>query len=319
MRDGVHERGPVFPAGFSTGTIAGQRPGGAFSRKLCPKEVLMTGLRSAGIKGPGRVLLIGCGPGDPDLIAVRAMRYIGEADVLVVDRLVGAGVLAYARADAVVISVGKEAGGPSTSQDEINRLLVREALKGKLVARLKGGDAFVFGRAAEEIAAVRTAGIPVEIVPGITAAHACAASIALPLTLRESVRQFSLVTGATVEGDINLDWAALSAPGQAFAIYMGVRTARTLRQKLLSAGAPSSLPIVVVENGSRENELAVATNLADLVDAIDAFGIKGPAIIFGGLDWDDAKLTMPAKVHVFRAPADRVAGSAHAASASDAF
>lgn len=279
----------------------------------------MTDTYSPGAKGLGRVLLIGCGPGDPDLITVRAMRHIGEADVLVVDRLVGAGVLAYARADATVISVGKEAGGPSTAQDEINRVLVREALKGKRVARLKGGDAFVFGRAAEEIAAVRAAGIHVEIVPGITAAHACAASIALPLTLRESVRQFSLVTGATAEGDINLDWAALSAAGQAFAIYMGVRTARTLRQKLLSAGARPSLPIVVVENGSRENELAVATNLADLVDAIDAFGIKGPAIIFGGLDWDDANLTMPGKVHLFRPSADRVAESAHAASASDAF
>jgi uroporphyrin-III C-methyltransferase/precorrin-2 dehydrogenase/sirohydrochlorin ferrochelatase len=279
----------------------------------------MTGSRAGGAKGAGRVLLIGCGPGDPDLITVRAMRLIGEADVLVVDRLVGAGILAYARSGADVIAVGKEAGGPSTSQDEINRVLVREALKGRLVARLKGGDAFVFGRAAEEIAAVRAAGIPVEIVPGITAAHACAASIALPLTLRESVRQFSLVTGATADGDVNLDWSALSAPGHAFAIYMGVRTARTLRQKLLSAGAPASLPVVVVENGSRANELAVATNLADLVDAIDAFGIKGPAIIFGGLDWDDANLTMPEKVHVFRAPADRAAESAHAASLSDAF
>jgi precorrin-4 methylase len=100
---------------------------------------------------------------------------------------------------------------------------------------------------------------------------------------------------------------------------MGVRTARTLRQKLLAAGARPSLPIVVVENGSRENELAVATNLSDLADAIDAFGIRGPAIIFGGLDWDDANLTMPGKVHLFRPSADRVAENAHAASASDAF
>jgi uroporphyrin-III C-methyltransferase/precorrin-2 dehydrogenase/sirohydrochlorin ferrochelatase len=279
----------------------------------------MTGSCAGGAKGAGRVLLIGCGPGDPDLVTVRAMRRIGDADVLVVDRLVGEEVLAYARPDAEVIAVGKEAGGPSTPQDEINRVLVREALKGRLVARLKGGDAFVFGRAAEEIAAVRAAGIAVEIVPGITAAHACAASIALPLTLRESVRQFSLVTGATADGDVNLDWSSLSAPGQAFAIYMGVRTARTLRQKLLGAGAPATLPVVVVENGARANELAVATSLADLVDAIDAFGIKGPAIIFGGLDWNDANLTMPEKVHVFHASADRAAGRAHAASASDAF
>jgi len=277
----------------------------------------MTGCLAGGATAPGRVLLIGCGPGDPDLLTVRAVRAIAEADVLVVDRLVGDGVLAHARPDAIVISVGKEAGGPSTSQDEINRILVREALKGQRVARLKGGDGFVFGRAAEEIAAIRAAGIEVEIVPGITAAHACAARIALPLTLRESVRQFSLVTGATADGDLDLDWASLAAPHQAFAIYMGVRTARALRQKLLAAGAPASLPIVVVENGTRVNELAISTTLGDLIDAIAAFGIKGPAIIFGGLHWSDANLTMPDNVHVYCAPVERATASAHEASAPD--
>jgi uroporphyrin-III C-methyltransferase/precorrin-2 dehydrogenase/sirohydrochlorin ferrochelatase len=279
----------------------------------------MTGSHAAGAPAPGRVQLIGCGPGDPDLLTVRAVQRIAAADVLVVDRLVGEGVLAHARADALIIAVGKEAGGPSTSQDEINRILVREALKGYVVARLKGGDGFVFGRAAEEIAAVRAAGIEIEIVPGITAAHACAASIALPLTLRESVRQFSLVTGATADGDIDLDWTALAAPGQAFAIYMGVRTARTLRQKLIASGAPVSLPIVVVENGTRANEVAVATTLGDLIDAIAAFAITGPAIIFGGLAWGDANLTIPDKVHVFRAPSDREDETAHAQSVPDAF
>ncbi len=279
----------------------------------------MTGSLAGGATAPGRVILIGCGPGDPDLLTVRAVRAIAEADVLVVDRLVGAGVREHARAGAAIISVGKEAGGPSTSQDEINRILVREALKGQRVARLKGGDGFVFGRAAEEIAAIRAAGIEVEIVPGITAAHACAASIALPLTLRESVRQFSLVTGATADGELDLDCASLASPHQAFAIYMGVRTARALRQKLLAAGAPVSLPIVVVENGTRVNELAIATTLGDLIDAIAAFGIKGPAIIFGGLHWSDANLTMPDKVHVYRAPADRASESPHVAPAPDAF
>lgn len=279
----------------------------------------MTGSHAAGVITPGRVLLVGCGPGDPDLLTVRAVRAIAAADVLVVDRLVGEGVIEHARADAVIIPVGKEAGGPSTSQDEINRILVREALKGQRVARLKGGDGFVFGRAAEEIAAVRAAGIDVEIVPGITAAHACAASIALPLTLRESVRQFSIVTGATADGEVDLDWASLAAPHQAFAIYMGVRTARALRQKLLAAGAPVSLPMVVVENGTRANELAISTTLGELIDAIAAFGIKGPAIIFGGLAWSDANLTVPDKVHVYRAPADRASESPHALSAPDAF
>lgn len=278
----------------------------------------MTVSRAAGATGAGRVILMGCGPGDPDLLTLRAIKRLGEADVLVVDRLVGEGVLHHARPGAVVISVGKEAGGPSTSQEEINRILVREALKGQCVARLKGGDGFVFGRAAEEMAAVRAAGIAIEIVPGITAAHACAASIALPLTLRESVRQFSLVTGATADGELDLDWTALAQPHQAFAIYMGVRTARVLRQKLLAAGASPMLPIVVVENGTRANERALATTLGDLVEAIAGFGIKGPAIIFGGLAWDDANLTMPDKVHVYRAPVDRAGEPAHAASAPDA-
>jgi len=276
----------------------------------------MAGSNAAGMTA-GRVVLIGCGPGNPDLLTVRAVKHIGEADVLVVDRLVGEGVLAYATPEASVIAVGKEPGGPSTAQAEINRILVREALNGRRVARLKGGDGFVFGRAAEEIAAVRAAGIAVEIVPGITAAHACAASIALPLTLRESVRRFSLVTGATAEGEPELDWKALAEPGQAFAIYMGVRTARSLRQKLLAAGADPDLPIVIVENGTRPNELAVATTLRDLADAIAAFGIAGPAIILGGLAWSDANLSMPDKVNVYSAPPARTDDAPLAATASD--
>jgi uroporphyrin-III C-methyltransferase/precorrin-2 dehydrogenase/sirohydrochlorin ferrochelatase len=250
-------------------------------------------------------------------MTLRAVDRLQAADVLVVDRLVGEAVLGFARSDARTISVGKEAGGPSTAQDEINRILVREALKGHHVARLKGGDGFVFGRAAEEIAAVRAAGIAVEIVPGITAAHACAASIALPLTLRESVRQFSLVTGATADGDLDLDWRSLAGPGKAFAIYMGVRSAHLVRQNLLAAGAAASLPVVVVENGTRAGELAIATTLGDLIDAIAAFAVAGPAIIFCGLHWQDANLTMPDKVHVYRAPAERVAEPGHAAPLTD--
>ncbi len=161
----------------------------------------------------GSVALIGCGPGDPDLLTLKAQQRLQEADVLVVDRLVDPAVLEYARRDAVRIDAGKMPGGRAMPQEEINRILVREALKGHRVARLKGGDAFIFGRAAEEMAAVRAAGIPVEIVPGITAAHACAASVGLPLTLRRQVRQFAVVTGATAEETLELDWDALAQPG----------------------------------------------------------------------------------------------------------
>lgn len=247
----------------------------------------------------GSVALIGCGPGEPDLLTLKAQQRLQEADVLVVDRLVNPAILEYARRDAIRIDVGKEPNGPSTPQDEINRILVREALKGHRVARLKGGDAFVFGRAAEEMVAVRAAGIPVEIVPGITAAHACAASAGLPLTLRQKVRQFALVTGASADGAFDLDWRALAEPGQAFAVYMGVRTAERIGGELLAAGADPRTAVVIVENGTLASERVVATELGTLARAVADMGIKGPAIIFVGLDWDSAGLSRPARVETY--------------------
>ncbi len=249
----------------------------------------------------GVVSIVGCGPGDPELLTLKAASCIRSADVLVVDRLVDPRVLALKRGDARVFDVGKKAGQRSIAQDDINRILVREALKGQRVARLKGGDGFVFGRAAEEIAAVRAAGIAVDVIPGITAAHACAASVTLPLTLRDQVRQVSLVTGATADGMLDLDWQPLPRPGHAFAIYMGVRSASVLRERLLAHGASAALPIVIVENGTRDDERAIATTLGDLIAALTTFGVRGPAIIFGGLDWKAANLSRPAKVVVYRA------------------
>lgn len=247
------------------------------------------------------VSLIGCGPGDPELLTVRALERIKKADVLVVDRLVGEEITKLSHANVEIILVGKDPRGSSTSQEEINRILVREGMKGRRVARLKGGDGFVFGRAAEEIAAIRAAGLEVEIVPGITAAHACAASLILPLTMRETIRQFSLVTGAVaVEKNNSIDWETLAHSHHAFAIYMGVRNATNIRHKLLQAGASASLSIVIVENGCKKNEIAISTTLGDMIAALESFQIKGPAIIFGGLNWEDANLTIPEKVHVYR-------------------
>jgi uroporphyrin-III C-methyltransferase/precorrin-2 dehydrogenase/sirohydrochlorin ferrochelatase len=248
----------------------------------------------------GRVALIGCGPGDPDLLTLKALQRLQEADVLVIDRLVDPRILDYARRDAERIFVGKEPGGPSTTQAEINRVLVREAQAGKVVARLKGGDPFIFGRAAEEMAALQQTGIPVEVVPGVTAAHACAARIGLPVTLRERVRQFSVVTGATADGLPDLDWPALAAPGAAFGIYMGVGNAPIIRCHLLAAGARPETPVVVVENGTREDERAVATTLQDLTDCVATLALHGPAVIFVGLDWTEAGLTRPEAVTVYR-------------------
>jgi uroporphyrin-III C-methyltransferase/precorrin-2 dehydrogenase/sirohydrochlorin ferrochelatase len=248
----------------------------------------------------GRVALIGCGPGDPDLLTLKALQRLQDADVLVIDRLVNPAILDYARRDAVRIHVGKDPHGDSVSQAEINRVLVREAQAGKIVVRLKGGDPFIFGRAAEEIDALQVAGIAVEVVPGVTAAHACAASVCLPVTLRERVRQFSVVTGATADGDLDLDWRALAAEGAAFAVYMGVGNAPLLRGNLLAAGAAPATPVVVVENGTRENERTVATTLQDLSACVADLGIAGPAVIFVGLDWADAGLQRPEGVTVYR-------------------
>jgi len=245
----------------------------------------------------GWVALIGCGPGDPGLLTLKAFQRLQEADVLVVDRLVNPAILDYARRDARRIDVGKTPGQPSPKQDEVNRIIVREALKGNRVARLKGGDAFVFGRAAEEMIAVRAAGIALEVIPGITAAHACAAEIGLPLTLRGQIRQFSLVTGAIEEDDPNFEWEWLARSGQAFAIYMGVRTAPTISARLIAAGARPATPVVVVENGTLPGQRTIKTNLALLPKAIT--DVKGPAILFVGLDWAPAHLSRPSDVEDF--------------------
>jgi uroporphyrin-III C-methyltransferase/precorrin-2 dehydrogenase/sirohydrochlorin ferrochelatase len=256
--------------------------------------------RSTQATAAGRVTLIGCGPGDPDLLTLRAVQRLQEADVLVVDRLVDAKILEYARRDAERVFVGKTPRGPATSQAEINRLIVREAQAGKAVARLKGGDPFIFGRAAEEMTACQAADIPVEVVPGVTAALACAARVGLPLTLRERVRQFAVVTGASAEGEPDFDWPAHLAKDAAFAIYMGIGNAPLLRRQLLSAGADAATPVVIVENGTREGERTIATTLADLTDAVAQHAVVSPAVIFVGLDWAEAGLCRPASVIVHR-------------------
>ncbi len=264
-------------------------------------------LRDAGKGNHGSVVLVGCGPGDPDLLTLKALQALQDADVLVHDRLVNPAILDYARRDAVRIDVGKTPGGKATPQNEINRILVREALKGQRVARLKGGDAMVFGRAAEEIAAVRAAGIDVTVIPGITAAHAIAASVTLPPTLARKVRQLSVVTGATDDGAAELDWRALAAPGQAFAIYMGVRGAATIQQNLIKAGADPTTPVVIVENGTRPEERVIETTLADLGPAVIAEAVTAPAVIFVGLGWDEACLSRPARATLFAAVASQSA------------
>lgn len=251
--------------------------------------------------GTGRVVLVGAGPGDPDLLTLKAFQALQEADVIVADGLVPDAILDRARRDARRIRLGKTGYGVSTDQRMINRVLVTEAEAGRLVVRLKGGDPFVFGRAAEELAALAEAGIPVDVIPGVTAALACAAAARLPVTQRGQIRQFSLLTGAAKDGELpsDLDWASLARPGHAFAIYMGVRAAPAFATRLIAAGASPSLAAVVVENGGREGERVIATTLSDLREAVEARGVVGPAIIYVGLDWAAAGLQRPPSVEVY--------------------
>lgn len=249
--------------------------------------------------GIGSVALIGCGPGDPDLLTLKAQQRMQEADVLVIDRLVNPKILEYARRDAERIFVGKTPGEASASQLEINRILIREALRGKRVARLKGGDPLVFGRAGEEMAALQALDVPVEIIPGVTAAHACAASVGLPLTVRERNRTFSIITGAGADGIPGHDWQALARGKQAFAVYMGVRTAGGMRRCLLEAGADPATPAVIVENGTLPDERAVETTVGDLEQCVSECAIHSPAIIFVGLNWSGLGLSRPGKVALF--------------------
>jgi len=232
----------------------------------------------------GRVWLVGAGPGDPELMTLKALRVLDDADVVVHDRLVDRRVLELARREARFIAVGKTPGVPSISQAEINDILVAEAAAGHRVARLKGGDPLVFGRAEEELEALAAAGIEVEIVPGITAASAAAAAAGVSLTRRGRNHAVALVTARGADGPAEHDWRALAAEDAAFAVYMGVGQARFLQGRLLLHGARADTPVTVVENASRDSERIVSGTLAMLPALIRSNGITGPAVILVGLE-----------------------------------
>lgn len=231
----------------------------------------------------GRVSLVGAGPGDPELLTLKAHRKLQEADVIVYDRLVSPGVLELARRDAVRVPVGKTPYAASPRQSEINDILLTEARKGLHVVRLKGGDPYIFGRGGEEQAALEAAGIPVDVVPGITAAAGCAASAKLPLTQRGQNRAITLLTAAGDTGLAEHDWAALAKPGQVFAIYMGVNAAGDVAARLLAAGIAPTTPVTIVENGTLPNERVAQTTIGQLWETIHTRGIHGPSIIYVGL------------------------------------
>lgn len=231
----------------------------------------------------GRATLVGCGPGNPDLLTLRAMRAIAAADVLLYDALIDPAILDLAPAAAARVDVGKRCGRHAMSQAAINRLIVGHARAGAHVVRLKGGDPMVFGRAGEELASLRAAGLPVEVVPGVTAACAAAASLAIPLTHRGMASSLHFVTGHGADGGLPAhDWAALVAGGGTIAAYMASRTLPDLAARLIAAGLPASTPAVAVERASHADERHLFHTLADLPLALSEAGFTGPTLVLVG-------------------------------------
>ncbi len=233
-----------------------------------------------------RVFLVGAGPGDPELLTLKAVRALKAADVILTDFLAGEGVLEHARRDAQIISVGKAKGRHSKTQAEINAMIVSFAREGKTVVRLKGGDPFVFGRGGEEVDFLRASGIACEVVPGITAATAAASSLQIPLTHRDISRSVTFISGhAAGDGAPefgHVDFKALAGGQNTLAIYMGVATAGVLAAKLLASGWSPATPIMAVERASHAAERRVASTLDVLADDPSRLGLKGPAILICG-------------------------------------
>jgi uroporphyrin-III C-methyltransferase len=248
------------------------------------RGVLVNALAAPARAARGRASLIGAGPGEPELLTVRAVRVLQSADVVLYDKLIDPRVLELAPARARRIDVGKRCGRHAMSQAAINRLLVEQVRVGAHVVRLKGGDPFVFGRGGEELEALRAAGAEVEVVPGITAALATAARLGMPLTHRGTSRSLHLITahGRDEEGLPQHDWRALADAGGTLAVYMGARTLPKVAQALLEAGMSPAMPAIAVENATLPNERRIRGTLADIAGAIRDAAVEGPTLTLIG-------------------------------------
>ncbi|MGJ0534024.1 MAG: uroporphyrinogen-III C-methyltransferase [Methylocystis sp.] len=229
----------------------------------------------------GTIYLVGAGPGDPDLLTLRAARLIERAQIIVHDGLVDPAILALAHPDAELISVAKRRARHTMPQDAINALLVREARAGRDVVRLKGGDPLIFGRGGEEAEAARAAGIRVEIVPGISAANGAAAAAQIALTHREASSIVSFVAGQC-QGLSEQNWAGLAGKGRTLVIYMGVATAPQIADKLMADGLTPDMPIALIENATRRDMRVLRGMLAGLPDLVEAENVRSPALIVIG-------------------------------------
>lgn len=246
-----------------------------------PKASRLVALDGRSAARPGVVWLVGAGPGDPELLTLKALRLLQSADVVVHDRLTPQPILDLAHRRARVIDVGKRMSHHTLPQDGINALLVGLAREGLTVVRLKGGDPFLFGRGGEELEFCRAAGVEAHVVPGVTAALAAAADAGAPLTHRGLAQAVTFVTGhAASGGEPDLDWPALARPNHTVAIYMGLSTAGRIAARLIAAGREGSTPVAVVENASLPNERRLLTTLMNLGEAVR--DLDGPALLIVG-------------------------------------
>lgn len=230
----------------------------------------------------GTVHLVGAGPGDPELLTLKAARLLASAEAVVFDHLVGEGVMALLNPAAQRFYAGKEAGNHSLPQDQINALLVRLAREGLQVVRLKGGDPFIFGRGGEEMEELREAGVHCEVVPGITAASGISACTGIPLTHRDHARTVVFATGHLKDGTVNLDWASLARPQQTIVIYMGLGAVDIICRELVAHGLPPETPAAAIHKGTTPQQVTLSATLATLAQRVEETGMKSPALIIVG-------------------------------------
>lgn len=248
---------------------------GAIRRLVSPPQ------RPAG-SARGSVALVGAGPGDPELLTLRALKAIERADVIVYDRLVSPEILALARARVQRIYVGKARDRHTLPQPEISALLVRLACEGKRVVRLKGGDPFIFGRGGEELEALAAQGVAFEVVPGVSAANGIAAYAGIPLTHRQHAHACVFVTGHLKDGTMDLDWSALARPRQTIVVYMGLAGLPTLCRELIAHGLPDTTPAAIVQHGTTARQRVVSATLASLPAQAAAAALEPPTLIIVG-------------------------------------
>jgi uroporphyrin-III C-methyltransferase / precorrin-2 dehydrogenase / sirohydrochlorin ferrochelatase len=267
----------VIAGPVATRALAGDEAGAA---RLLAEEMYRT---AAAAPPAGEVYIVGAGPGDPNLLTLRALQLMQQADVVLHDRLVSDEILALVRRDAEVLDTGKRCGERDLSQSVINRMMIAMALEGKRVLRLKGGDPSIFGRMGEELEALAAAGIPYQVVPGITAASGCAAYAGIPLTHRDYSSQCVLVTAHGKDGAKEPDWQSLAHSGQTLVFYMSRVEAGSICRKLIDHGLPPATSAALVADGTRVTQEVITATVATLPDVLAVRKIKAPALIIVGV------------------------------------